>query len=126
GAPENDRWINAVLEDHDARKPLVREENYTLAISIDAEESDDAGAVGSTQASALTRDRQTAIVLTVNLSSNDFDISDHQRQLKVNTDGLSVGKARFDIQPKLEAGTGHLTAVIHRDNNFVQQLDISL
>jgi hypothetical protein len=73
----------------------------------------------------LLRNTAEALQLTVSLSSNDFTIADPERRLKIGKDGLSVGKARFDITP-IRAGLVRLTAILHRDNNFVQQLDISL
>jgi len=124
--PEGGRWINAVLEDHDAAEPLIFLSNYVLAISIDLDESTSVGAVGGALASNLTRDTKTEIKLAVTLNSSDFDISGSERPLRINKAGLSIGKARFDIQPKIENGSGRLTAIIHRDNNFVQQLDIVL
>lgn len=124
--PEGDRWINAVLEDHDAGEPLIFRSNYVLAISIDIDKSTSIGAVGAARASNLTRDPKAEIELTVTLTSSDFTISESQRPLMVSKAGLSIGKARFDIQPKIQNGVGRLTAIIHRENNFVQQLDIVL
>lgn len=123
--PEGDRWVNAVLEDHDAGEPLVFQSNYVLAISIDLDKSTSVGAVGAAPASHLTRDPDAEIKLTVTLSSSDFDISEPQRPLTISKEGLSIGKARFDIRPKMTSGSARLTAVIHRENNFVQQLDIA-
>lgn len=119
------RWVNAVLEDYPAKEPLVVAETYTLAISIDARQLQSAGAVGAVVADPLTRDADNALLLTVSVSSNDFTIDAPERHLKIGKDGLSAGKARFDIVP-IRAGLGRLTAILHRDNNFVQQLDISL
>jgi hypothetical protein len=119
------RWINAAIEDHDAAQPLVVGDTYTLAISIDALQSQSPAAVGGVRASELTRDKDNSLLLTVSLSSNDFTIGEPERRLKIGRNGLSAGKARFDIEP-LRPGLGRLTAVLHRDNNFVQQLDISL
>ncbi|KRE89088.1 hypothetical protein ASG87_05965 [Frateuria sp. Soil773] len=124
--PEGGRWVNAVLEDHDAGEPLVFRGNYVLAISIDLDESTGTDAVGAAPASHLTRDPGAEIRLTVTLNSSDFDISEPQRPLMISKAGLSVGKARFDIQPKITSGSARLAAVIHRENNFVQQLDIAL
>jgi hypothetical protein len=119
------RWINAEIEDHPAAEPLAIAETYTLAISIGAAQLQTAGAVGGVLADPRLRDPDDALLLTVSLSSNDFTIGDPDRRLKIGRDGVSMGKARFDIAP-LRGGLGRLTAILHRDNNFVQQLDISL
>jgi hypothetical protein len=124
--PPGGRWINAILEDHDADEPLEFGEVYTLAISIDRDESVDEGAVGGAKAAPLLRDPASDITVTVSLSSTEFEIPQAQWPLKITKDGLSKGKVRFQIEPKITRGVGRLTAVIHRDNNFVQQLDIVL
>ncbi len=124
--PEGGRWINAVLEHHNAGEPLIVWVHYVLAISIDLDESTDTGAVGAAPSSRLTRDPDAEIKLTVTLTSSDFEVADSQLPLRVSKTGLSIGKARFDIQPKITSGSGRLTAIIHRENNFVQQLDIAL
>lgn len=125
-APADDpRWVNAEIEDHAAAEPLAVDDTYTLAVSIGATQMLSAGAVGSVRADPLLRDKTDGLRLTVSLTSNDFTIDDPERRLKIGKDGLSMGKARFDITP-LRAGLGRLTAILHRENNFVQQLDISL
>lgn len=122
---EATRWVAAEIEDHAATEPLVVAEPYTLAISINAALLQSAQTIGRVHASPLTRDAGKALLLTVSLSSNDFTIADPERHLKVGKDGLSAGKARFDLVP-IRAGLGRMTAILHRDNNFIQQLDISV
>lgn len=122
---EPTRWVDAEIEDHVAAEPLVVAETYTLAISINSAALQSSESVGRVPAAPLTRDPDKALQLTISLSSNDFTISDPERRLKIGKDGLSAGKARFDIAP-VRAGLGRLTAILHRDNNFVQRLDISL
>jgi hypothetical protein len=60
----------------------------------------------------------------VELQSRDFDVVQNSQILKLPRTGPSRGKARFDVIPQHE-GRGTLTATVHKEGNFLLQMDIS-
>jgi|GEM_PF-665070 len=117
------RWINAEIEDHDAAQPLHMGEVYTLAFDVDTELRD--AAVGGAEFGYGFQADEQMVELTIQLSSDDFDIYTDPQKLRVPRTGKSKGKARFDIEPKHE-GEGVINAVFLKDGNFVQLLALKL
>jgi len=72
----------------------------------------------------LFEENEQLITLTVQVTSNDFEISQDSLPLKLPRRGPSKGKARFDVTPKRE-GRCALTVSAHKDGNFVMQLEIT-
>ena len=65
------------------------------------------------------------VELQVELHSDDFDIVAQTQVLKLKRTGKGVNKTRFEITPRHD-GRCVLTATIHKDRNFVQQLTINV
>jgi len=118
-----ERWINAEIEDHDPAVPLSMSEVYTLAFDVDTELRDTA--LGGAEFGYHFQPDEQMVDLTVQLSSNDFDIYTEPQKLRVPRTGKSKGKARFDIEPKHE-GEGIINAVFLKDGNFVQLVTLRL
>src|SRR6185436_9099798 len=64
------------------------------------------------------------VTLTVQLDSDDFEISPRTRSLPVPAQGRSVSPARFEISPRHD-GRSTLNATVHKDRNFIQEIRIS-
>lgn len=120
--PAAQRWVNAGFEDLDA--PLVPGQWYSFAFDVDLVARTDAAVPFAGQ--QLFPEGITEVVLTIRLDSPDFDIpADQQsRRLTLPKEGRSR-KARFDISPK-HLGPSALKATIHKDGNFVQQIELAI
>lgn len=122
-APEPRRWFTALLEDHPADEPLTAGEPCTIAFGVDVSERADA--VGqapiTVPVSTLFEPGEHVVELTVQVDSDDFDVSDRERPLRLRRTGVSLNRARFDVVPRHD---GHctLTATFHRGGNFVHQM----
>ncbi len=117
------RWINAEIQDHAPAEPLQMGEVYTLAFDVDTELRE--AAVGGAEFGYRFQADEQLVELTVQLSSDDFEIYTGPQQLRVPRTGKSKGKARFDIEPKHE-GEGVINAVFLKEGNFVQLLTLKL
>lgn len=120
-APE--RWINARVEDHPDGVALQVARAYTLAFAVEAHAHTTVGAGGATPSQLPAVPAE--YVVKVQLDSVDFRIDDPVRALRIGADGLSIGKARFDITP-LRDGAGVITATLLKDGNFVQQIALTV
>jgi pimeloyl-ACP methyl ester carboxylesterase len=118
------RWINAELKNHAAHEPLVLGERYTLAFDVDVEKH--VTAVGGVQidVAQLFPKGTDEVELTVQVDSADFEVSDQMCKLRVPRTGRSYGEARFEISPKHD-GPSTIKATIHKDGNFIQQMELT-
>ena len=125
-APEQPetRYLNAKLADREADTPLELEASYVLEVSVDLQKIAGAGSGPMVSAPLLFEENEQLITLTVQVTSNDFDISQDSLPLKLPRRGPSKGKARFDVTPKHE-GRCTLTVSAHKEGNFVMQLEIT-
>jgi hypothetical protein len=117
------RFINAELEDHDAKEPLKVGERYTMAFDVDVEAR--ATAVGAVGFRGTFAPSETEIELTVQLSSDDFDVPPEPQKLRVPRRGKSKNKARFEVTPK-KNGPGTIQAVFLKNGNFIQLMTVHL
>lgn len=117
------RWINAEIQDHDPAESLQMGEVYTLAFDVDTELRDTA--LGGAEFAYRFQADEHMVELTVQLSSDDFEIHTDAQKLRVPRTGKSKGKARFDIEPKHE-GEGTITAVFFKDGNLIQVMNLKL
>jgi hypothetical protein len=120
-----ERFINAEIEDHDQDEPLQMGQVYTLAFGVDLERSDAALVSAVLDDSALFEAGEQQVELTIQLSSDDFQIDPPSRKLRVPRTGKSKGKARFDIEPRHE-GEGIINAVFLKEGNFIQIITLKL
>jgi hypothetical protein len=118
------RWINAELEDHEPGKPLAKGDWYTLALGVDIARQANAVASAALDDSQLFAPGVDEVQLTVQLDSGDFDIQSNTRPLRLGRTGKGFTKARFDISPRHD-GRSIVKATIHKDGNFVQQLQLT-
>jgi hypothetical protein len=117
------RWINAEIQDHDPEAPLHMSEVYALAFDVDTELRDTA--TGGAEFDYGFQAGEQMVELTIQLSSEDFEIYTEPQKLRVPRTGKSKGKARFDIEPKHE-GEGVINAVFLKDGNFIQLITLRL
>ena len=117
------RWINAEIQDHDPAEPLQMGEVYTLAFDVDTEAR--TVAVASVEFGYRFKSGEELVELTVQLSSDDFEIHTGPQTLRAPRTGKSKGKARSDIEPKHE-GEGVINAVFLKDGNFIQLMTLKL
>jgi CHAT domain len=125
GAPPAERWINVELEDTAAEQILAAGQWYTLALGVDVTRHIEALATAPLADQSLFPEGVDEIDVTVQLDSADFKIADSVRPLRVPRAGKSSNKARFDISP-LRDGASTLTATLHKDGNFLQNIVITL
>ena len=122
GKPVEKRWINVELEG-DANVLLVNQV-YTLSFDVDLAVRDTSVA-RDVEFRYSFEEAETGVELEVHLSSQDFKIYDDRQKLYVPRIGKSENKARFDIKP-LHDRPGTLKALILKDNNFVQELTLTI
>jgi len=122
--PSEPRWINAEIEDLPPGDSLATNTSYTLAFDVDVRQRETAAATATFADDNLFPEGTDEVLLTVQLDSTDFDISDPTRQLRVPRAGKSRNKARFDITP-LHDGPSRLKATIHKEGNFIQQIEMT-
>lgn len=119
------RFLTAAVLDHPPEQPLPPGEAFTLALWIDP-----ARAAGSAQVTfdgsrVFTQDEEL-VALSVVVTSPDFNVLTREPQsLRVPKRGRSKNTARFDLEP-LRPGPGQVTALVFKDNNFVQGMQITL
>jgi hypothetical protein len=118
------RYLNAKLADREADTPLELATSYVLEVSVDLQKIAGAGSGPMVAAPLLFEENEQVITLTVQVTSNDFDVSQDSLPLKLPRRGPSRGKARFDVTPKRE-GRCSLTVSAHKEGNFVMQLEIT-
>ncbi|WP_316161928.1 CHAT domain-containing protein [Bradyrhizobium sp. SZCCHNRI20481] len=117
--PGEQRWINAGFEDLDA--PLKPGQWYTFAFDVDIQQSGVSSVPLADE--QLFPEGTSDVTLTIQLDSDDFELSDKSRPLRLPRTGKSRNKARFDLSPK-KFGPSALRATVHKDGNFVQQMDL--
>ena len=84
-----------------------------------------AGAVASGEFGYHFQPDEELVKLTVQLTSEDFEIYTDPQQLRVPRTGQSKNNAHFSIEPKHE-GEGIINAVFLKDGNFIQLMTIKL
>ena len=127
GSPtvSDSRWISAEIDDHDRTDPLDVGTTYTLAFGVDVQRRNNAVGDAPFDEGALFPAGVDAIELTVELHSDDFDIVAQHPTILVKRTGLARVRARFSITPRRN-GRATITAIIHKERNFVQQLIMTL
>ena len=118
------RWINAEIEDHARDEALQLGQWYALAFDVDVAPHDSAVASTLFVDTSLFPLGTDEVVLTVQLDSQDFLLSDETRPLRVPRVGRSFTKARFDILP-LHNGPATIKATVHKEGNFIQQMELT-
>jgi hypothetical protein len=119
------RWISAEIDDHERNEPLAAGDTYTIAFGVDVERRENAIGDTTLDEGTVFPDGVTDVELTVELSGDDFAIEALNQTFKLTRSGKSKTRARFTITPKQE-GRRTLTATIHKDRNFVQQMTITV
>lgn len=124
GPPPENTYINAVIDKYEGG-PLIVDTAYALDFSVDREANTSVSAVATVAANHQLRNPGVEITLWIELYGNDFTITPSKATLELNKQGLSTARARFDIIPMRE-GPAELTALVHKDGNFVQMVKIAL
>lgn len=122
--PSTQRWINAEIDDHAPDEPLVVQHWYTLAFDVDVARRAAAVGVAPLSEKNLFPAGTEEVMLTVQLDSADFDIPVSTSPLRLPRAGKSHTKARFEILPR-HNGPSALNATIHKDGNFIQQMELT-
>lgn len=127
GEPGSPRWIHADFEGLDPDAPVVQGEWYTLAFDLDVAQRGEALATAEAPlpTSDLFAPDDKAVVLTVQLDTDDFETSGHTSLMRIPRTGKGLTKARFDVSP-LKSGACKLKATILKDGQFIQQMDLTI
>jgi hypothetical protein len=118
------RWINVALEDQPRDQALRKGDWYTLAFDVDVSQHAESIATTAFAEASLFAAGVDETEVTVQLDSEDFEITDRTRPLRVPRTGRSHNKARFDVSPRHD-GTSTITATLHKDGNFLQNIVIT-
>ncbi|SAK74955.1 CHAT domain protein [Caballeronia calidae] len=118
------RWINASFEGHDPAAPLLPGNWYQLAFDVDVEVRFDGIGSAEFNEGAVADAGTGDVTLTVQIDTDDFDLSGRVSQMRVPLSGKGHTRARFDMSP-LKNGPASIKATILRDGNFVQQMELS-
>ena len=122
------RWINAAIEDHARDAPLVVSRWYTLAFDVDVTRRLDAIVTAPFATPQIEKqlfpEGIDEVVLTVQLDSDDFDLSAPTSKLRLPCSGKSNTKARFDLSPRHD-GACSVKATVHKEGNFIQQMELT-
>ena len=123
GQPDVPRYLNAAIAGRAKDAPLTPKEPYVLEVGVGlTPEGDARSAIPGT--GLLFEESEDVIELTVQVTSTDFTVEQSSLPLKLPRTGPSRGKARFDVTPK-EAGRGTLTISLHKQGNFILQMEVS-
>jgi len=125
GTAPSARWISAEIDEHPREAPLALDTTYTIAFGVDVERRTNAVGDAPVDEDVIFPAGVGDVELTVELHGDAFEIVAQNQTLKLRRTGASRNKARFEITPKHE-GRGTLTATIHKERNFVQQMTITL
>lgn len=117
------RYVTAEIEDREPTKPLVPEHWYTLSFGIDLQASD-AAIAAVPLADIPFAAGEDSILVSVELSSNDFSIAVKMLPLRIERSGASSTRARFGISP-VRKGKSVIQATLHKDGNFIQALELT-
>ena len=119
------RILNAEIVDHDPALPLNVGDTYEIAFGVD--EAKRSTAIGSAPVAedVVFPPGVDSVELTVDLQGEDFVIATQKQTFVLKRAGKSATKARFEITPKRE-GRCTLTAIVHKDRNFVQSMTIEV
>jgi len=123
-ASDSQRWVNVALEDQPRDAPLATGKWYTIALDVDIAQHAEALTTAAFAEASLFPAGVDEVEVTVQLDSADFKIADNVRPLRIPRAGKSSNKARFDIAP-LHDGASTLTATLHKDGNFLQNIVIT-
>ena len=119
-----ERWINAELEDYPPDGPLATGQWYTLAFGVDiTRHSAAVGSIILVPDEGLFPKGIEEVTLTVQIDTEDFEISDRTRPLRLPRLGKSHTKARFEISPRHD-GPSTLKATIHKGGNFIDHMEL--
>lgn len=124
-SPTPARWFNAEFEDQPAGVPFEVGATYTLAFGVDRTQVAGIGGSAAVNEAALFPDGVEEVALTIDLSSEDLDIEEPSRPLRLPRTGTSRGKTRFDVTPR-HNGPCALVAIVHHQGNFVQRLELTI
>jgi hypothetical protein len=126
GAPPPElRWFTAGIRDHDGVAPLQVHTDYVLQFAISLAKT---GALANAAIPAeriLFEDGEPTIELTVQLNSDDFDISEPTMPLVLPRRGPSLGTAAFAVRTR-DARRGVIMATLLKEGNFIQQMELHL
>jgi len=118
------RWVNLEVEGQAPDQPLVSNKWYALAVDVDVELRPGSAAGAAFSGEEAFAEGETEITLTVQLDTADFETSDRERPFRLARTGRALTRARFDIRP-LHDGPSTLKATIHKQGNFIQQIDVT-
>jgi len=121
--PDQRRWINAEVEGHPRGKSLRAGNRYNLTFDVDTEQRDAAVGAALDDSQIFPPGAEEA-TLTVQLDSTDFAIDKSTDSLTVPRAGKSTRNASFKITPR-HNGASKITATIHLEGNFIQQMELS-
>ncbi|MBA3948071.1 MAG: CHAT domain-containing protein [Herpetosiphonaceae bacterium] len=122
--PVDQRFVNVEIEDQAHDQPLQLDQSYTLDLYVDTQAHSESVVQDVAFKLKFQPDEQL-IEVTVQLASDDFEILTDSQTLRVPPQGCSANKARFDFKPK-HAGAGQISAVLLKDNTFIQLINIKL
>jgi hypothetical protein len=94
-----------------------------LTFDVDTEQRAAAATIVLDYTQIFTPDMEEAS-LTVQLNSADFDIDKTTDELVVPREGRSTRNASFQVTPRHD-GLSKITATIHFNGNFIQQMELS-
>lgn len=117
------RWINASFEGRDRDAPLLKGEWYQLAFDVDIEAREESIGSSMLAKNAVSSAGGKDVVLTVQIDTDDFEVSGRVSQMRVPREGKGHTKARFDISPK-ENGEASIKVTILRTGNFIQEMNL--
>ncbi|MGO4308134.1 CHAT domain-containing protein [Cupriavidus sp. RAF12] len=115
------RWMNASIEGLELDQPLFKGQWYPLSFDVDIEARANSLIKTRILDGALTSPNSDRVFLTVQLDTDDFELSHSVSRISVPCVGRGQNKARFEFSPKRN-GRATLKATILRDGNFIQQI----
>jgi hypothetical protein len=122
--PRPQRWINVEIQGRPRDEPLEKGSWYALAFDVDVVQRSTAAAASVFREENLfTKDEQEVTVI-IQLDSDDFEVRQRTRSLRIPARGRSLRPACFDVYP-LHDGPSILKATVHKDGNFIQEIQIT-
>jgi hypothetical protein len=123
-ASAGQRWLIAEIEGQPPKQPLLKGNAYSLAFDVNVASPDSAIAASPLQEGQLWSGADSEIEVIVQIASTDFGIANPTSSLRLARAGKALARAQFQVTP-LHDGRSSLTATIHKDGNFIQQMDLT-
>jgi len=118
-------WINAFIQTYDLSEPQQKRNMFALVFDVNTELRKTSLCRARFIQPSIFKSVEEHEELTIYLSSDDFVIHTGSQQLQVASNGTSLGKVYFQVEPKHQ-GEGLIKAFLLRSGNYIQSIELKI